>query len=301
MSKGDSKDIILIYDEPRYFNTFIQQKGISIYQLLKDQPLLFRIIRRLFFILKLPKNIWYSEWKHKLREAKTILIFSVKHVEVLYYIKSINPEIRIIFWYWNPVFRSINPHKIPDKLCEKWSFDKNDSRKYNMRYNSTFYPDNIKLPHNEIVYDVVFLGQDKGRRSLINNIQNQLLASEINPLIYIVDDNANARNYKGSSPLVSYQEYLSFISKSTAILDVVQEGQDGLTLRVMEALFFQKKLITNYKLITTYDFYNPNNIFIIGVDKIEHLKQFLSIPFKPISNAVLDYYDVSNWLKRFAE
>jgi hypothetical protein len=301
MNNGDNKDIVLIYGEPRYFNSFIQQKGILIYPLFKDISLSLRIIRKLFFILNLPKNLWYAGWKYKLRKAKAVLIFSVEYIEVLYYIKSLNPEIRIIFWYWNPVFRSINPGKVPDKLCEKWSFDRNDCKKYDLTYNTTFYPDNIQLPQNKLKYDVVFLGQDKNRRDLINSIKDQLLAADINPYIYIVDDNATHRNYKGVSPQVPYEEYLNLVSKSRAILDVVQEGQNGLTLRPMEALFFKRKLITNDKLINTHDFYHPNNIFIIGMDKIEHLKHFLTIPLEPVSDAILSYYDVSNWLKRFVE
>ncbi len=301
MNNEENKNVIFIYDDPQYFIPFFKQKGILAYPLFKELSLAFRIIRRLFFILRLPKNVWYGEWKYKLLNATTIIVFSIEYIEALTYIKSINPQLRVVFWYWNPVFRSLNPNDIPGDLCEKWSFDKNDCELFNMKSNTTFYLDNITLPQNSILYDVIFLGLDKGRRSFINDIEDKMVKNGAKPYFYIVDDNANKRNYKGSFPLISYYEYLTIISKSIAILDFIQEGQNGLTLRPMESLFFQKKLITNDVSIKQYNFYNPNNIFIIGIDRIEHLKHFLSLPYQPVSKEILEYYDVTNWLKRFIE
>lgn len=295
------KDVFVIYGEPKYFIPFFNKKGIPTYPVFKGASFLFRVIRRIFFTLTLPKPILYAAWKYKLKDAKTVIFFSTEYIGALRYIKSINPKIRIVFWYWNPVFRSIKPDNVPDNLGEKWSFDRNDSKNFNMKFNTTFYFDNIKLPQNNIIYDVVFVGLDKGRRSFINNIKDEMVRNDVNPYFYIVDDDANKRSYKGSFPTVSYDKYLSIISKSTAILDFVQDGQDGLTLRPMEALFFRKKLITNDASIKTYNFYRQSNIFIIGVDDIKHLKHFLNVPYEPVSDEILMHYDVSNWIKRFIE
>lgn len=49
--------------------------------------------------------------------------------------------------------------------------------------------------------------------------------------------------------MISYQENLDNIRKSKCIVDVVQKGQIGLTLRPLESLFFKKKLLTNNKCI----------------------------------------------------
>ncbi len=299
MNKNSYGKTILIYDSVKYFVPYFFEKGLPAYPLFRELPLFVRLLRKLYFIFGLPKNTWYAGWKNELHNAEKIIIFSTQYNDVLNYIKLVAPHVRVIYWYWNPAFRSADPNSLPDKLCEKWSFDKNDCERYKMRYNTTFYFDNIKLPVNKSEFDVVFLGADKGRRAALNSINNELSVIGIKPYFYIVDDNAGKRGYEGQFPAVDYGRYLEMISKSAAILDYIQEGQTGLTLRPMEALFFKKKLITNDQSITQFDFYNSDNIFIIGVDDMKNLRRFLKTPYQPVASEILSRYDVGNWINRF--
>ena len=61
--------------------------------------------------------------------------------------------------------------------------------------------------------------------------------------------------------------------------------------------------ITNYKSLfcsnnNTYIFYNKNNIFILGEDKISRLNEFLYSDYSKIPNKIIDYYCFENWLQR---
>jgi len=289
----NNKNVIFIYDEPKYFIPFLKDKGILAYPLFKELSLSLRIIRKLFFLFRLPKNTWYADWKYHLHSATTIIVFSTEYIEALSYIKAINPELRIIFWYWNPVFRSINPNQIPDDICEKWSFDKHDCDVFKMRHNTTFYLDNIKLPENRVIYDMVFVGLDKGRKAFISDFRDKATTQGLKPYLCIIDNAQKER--------VPYSDYLMLVSKADAIFDYIQEGQHGSTLRPMESIFLQKKLITNDTSIMLTDFYSPDNVFIIGINKMESLKHFLTIPYNPVSGEILKRYDVSSWVKRFME
>ena len=42
---------------------------------------------------------------------------------------------------------------------------------------------------------------------------------------------------------VGYYDYLKMVGTSRAILDIAQQKQDGYSMRVMEAIFFNKKLV----------------------------------------------------------
>lgn len=53
------------------------------------------------------------------------------------------------------------------------------------------------------------------------------------------------------------------IMQSKNIIDCPKEGQTGLTIRTFEALGSSKKLITTSKSIRNYDFYKPENIYIV--------------------------------------
>ena len=81
---------------------------------------------------------------------------------------------------------------------------------------------------------------------------------------------------------------------------MVAEWQDGITLRPLEAFFLKKKLITNMKNIVKYDFYNSNNIFILGVDDFNKISEFINSPFDDKDyNRIVEKYCFRGWLKRF--
>src|SRR5690606_291755 len=55
--------------------------------------------------------------------------------------------------------------------------------------------------------------------------------------------------------------------------------------------------IDKKKEVTKYDFYNPENIYIITNDKYEGLSEFIRAPYKPIANDIRDKYSFENWIK----
>jgi hypothetical protein len=79
----------------------------------------------------------------------------------------------------------------------------------------------------------------------------------------------------------------------------VDSRQTGLTLRPMESIFFEKKLITNHLTISDYDFYDKSNIFILGKDDLNNLSYFLKQPYNRLPAKLVDGYDFNTWLKRF--
>lgn len=93
------------------------------------------------------------------------------------------------------------------------------------------------------------------------------------PLKYLVNILLGRKNY--ISPKVYYSKDVthSFITKdeftklmyqSEIIVDSIDERQDGLTARCTWALGAEKKIITNNKSIASYDFYTPDQIFIVS-------------------------------------
>lgn len=119
---------------------------------------------------------------------------------------------------------------------------------------------------------------------------------EIESNFYIVKDKkekSSIIDLKNKSLL--YSENLENVKKATCLLEIVVEGQTGLTLRTMEALFFNKKLITNNSSIMQYDFYHPNNILIIRDEADIDLDFFL----KPFINRdeYLEKYKIGTWLE----
>ena len=63
---------------------------------------------------------------------------------------------------------------------------------------------------------------------------------------------------------ISKEEFTKLMCQSEIIVDSIDERQDGLTARCTWALGAEKKIITNNKSIATYDFYRPDQVFIVS-------------------------------------
>ena len=125
---------------------------------------------------------------------------------------------------------------------------------------------------------------------MILNLAEELKENGINSKNIIIE---NEKDF------VPYEDYLKLLVKTKTILDIVDGNQSGLTLRCMEALFFNKKLITNNLDIENYDFYNPKNVFILGKDDMNNIKQFIDSPYELVDEKIVNYYDFDEWIKRF--
>ena len=94
-------------------------------------------------------------------------------------------------------------------------------------------------------------------------------------------------------------EVLRILSESEFILDITQQDQVGLTIRTFEALGLGRKLITTNPNIKNYQFYDARNIFIVDEYNLRVSDKFLSLPYVPLSDDVLEMYYVNNWVKEF--
>ena len=296
------KCLILWLNNKEFHAIKSAMRGVNVAQVYKQAPTILRAIRRIQIELNIPFiSFWISSWKRELKNYDTIITHASKiTVPVVKYIKRKKPNMRIIVWYWNPVDKMVRESLYPDGICEKWSFDEMDCKKYGLNYNTQYYFDDIYLPNNKIEFDILFVGGDKGRIESLINIQESFKDLGISTYFHITETKKPIKKYKDIyKERISYEKILNYISKSRAILDYVSEKQTGLTIRPLEALFFKKKLITNDRLIINRDFYIKENIFVLGEEDYKDLPTFLQSEFKTIDQDIVNRYDFSNWIERF--
>lgn len=250
----------------------------------------------------------YSNWFNLLNKVDTIIAFDDKreNIPLLKMIHQLYPSKRLILWYWNNVDKSsVQPGKIDRKYIELWSFDPEDCKKYNMNYNVQFYPtENVKQINSKIKYDILYVGANKSqkRMDVLEKIKQKCEIEKIPYNFYVVKQfNKDLNTSISYRPFLKYSEILKLINETRGILDIIKENQSGLTLRPLEALFFDKKLITNNEKIVQHKIYNLNseNIYILGKDK-RKLKDFVEMPVRHADNTALKhYYSFDNWLNNF--
>ena len=200
----------------------------------------------------------------------------------------------ILPYYWKPKFNNLNYH----------TFDKYDAQKFNFSLVKPVYFDVPKSNINR--YDLCFVGYEKNRGNKLAEIISEFESMNMNLYVKVKRSKHAKFNEKLEkyyiSENISYNQYLLEAQSSLCFLDILQDKQLGFTLRVLEALFMDKKLITDNLLISDEPFYHPDNIYILGKDeKIRTIQEFLAVPYREIPNEIKNPYNIVYWIKQFSE
>lgn len=173
-------------------------------------------------------------------------------------------------------------HKLPEQIChmiqntqfEKiYSFQKSDCEKYGFDYTNQIYSkvDLSQYQDGMNASDVYFIGAEKGRIKEIYDIYLYLKDHGLNCDFNVVVSKKKKPDYDEKYPgicfitrRIGYTEILEKISGTRCILELCQEGQDGLTMRFYEAMFYNKLLITNNVTAKSHASFHPNYMQVIN-------------------------------------
>ena len=183
--------------------------------------------------------------------------------------RKINPKIKISLYLINsidaqsPIMRGVRPKISQFRWDSIYTFDEEDAKKWGYTYlGFNYYSKHVLTSLPDSVSDVFFVGGLKGGRSeLIFNLCKRFINYGIKCDFYLMPiDIKNPPQlpgimyYHGWKP---YEEVLQHTQQTKCIVEIMQEGQCGATLRYFEAVTMNKKLLTNNEHIVKFPFYNP--------------------------------------------
>lgn len=215
--------------------------------------------------------------KHIKKNTNTTFIFTEHRLvlqSVLNYLENAkNPDFRGVLLIRNPLNDN---HKVRSLLpqLEKYdvnifTFDKTDAERYGYRSYLQFASKLSQVSNIPITYDFSFVGRDKGRSKILNNLKNQLesMGYRCNFDIRSIDQ-----------PNISYIDYLKVSLSAKCMIEILQENQSGMTLRAIEAMLYGRKLLTNNANIEEEPLYDASEISVCS-DNLNHEKiyQFMNI------------------------
>lgn len=312
-----SKDTVIIFQKPElYF--FPHYRDIIFAPFPMREKSLRYYLYRLLHLLHLPGySLFWRDWKEHVRSADQVVIFDYGYQRGMErYIRRVNSDCRVIIFYWNRVGKY---NALPLRTVDHgsiYSTDPEDCRRYRLKYNHIFYPREYFTPHRPSAEGrLFFIGADKGRAPYLLSLKKVLEEAGLACDIRVLPPKAfpfqskKTRAYRErfaeiltDTPL-SYGEYISQLSRCNVLLDINQEGQTALTMRVIESIYLSKKLITGNQSIVSYDFYDPDNIFVLPEDgslpSPSTVHAFLQKPFMPYPEAILDAYSFDHWKTNF--
>lgn len=186
---------------------------------------------------------------------------SDSYLKKLYAMPNVHVYILLLDSYnkLQPYFRRCIDRFDRDKI---YSFQKSDCLRYGYHYTNTIYS-KIDIENRSNEYDVYFVGAEKDRMEDIYNIYQYLENNQVKCRFVVIIDRKKLKKYKLQYPgivfetkRIPYHIILEDISKTKCILELCQKGQDGLTMRFYEAVFYNKILLTNNHSSMEHTLYN---------------------------------------------
>ncbi|MBF4520038.1 hypothetical protein [Acinetobacter towneri] len=289
-------------DYEKYFFQNIETEGINA---VSFNPM--DLTGGISYFHKLPRFIrnWYHKkliQKYIQAHPDYIYIFNEHRLllqAIVYYIESKKP-FRGHLLIRNPMAQNEKIHGLLEKLkhfsIQLWSFDHDDCQKYGFHHYSQFLTVLPKIKNVQINYDLVFIGRNKGRDIILNSLKDKADSVGLSFLIDLKDGTKSSN--------ISYEDYLEKSLSARCIVEILQDGQSGMTLRPVEALFYNRKLLTNNQLVINEPFYHTSNILVMNdIDtlSVEELMSFINKPIVQIDDTIKERYSTAGLLKMLSK
>jgi len=214
---------------------------------------------------------------------------------------------KVVAYQWDGLARFPKVFKIISQFVRFFVFDLEDYHLYKDRYPNllpctNFYFD---IPEEEVApnsKEVLYVGAYMKDRiqsliRVVDALSQYDLKLNINLFYGRKTPPFSHPHLSFFSKGISYAENLKTTKKAAILLDIKTIEHNGLSFRIFEAIKYQKKLITDNNSIKLYDFYHPNNFYVVENDLFEGLADFLESDFVPLSEEIKQKYSFSNWVK----
>lgn len=254
----------------------------------------------------------YLQALQAIPEQAPVLIFGIENIKDLRILRKYLRTQRIAVFTWNPVIDYQQNHRVRQLHIQQlkglgfhiFTFDPGDAQRYGLTLTQQVYRsvEGLRQPLPE-AFDIYFLGQDKHRFETLRTLAELWHSLGLRTCLRMVPEPgqtyAPVPGLEVLAHSIDYPSNIDSINRARCLLEITQANQSGLTVRCLEALFFDKKLITNNPCVQTLPFYNPARFFILGQDDPQALPAFLQAPMPPLPPGALQPYDFAHWVQQF--
>lgn len=310
------RTLMLVPHKNLYYFPECGSEKVEIYEVFpenqgKNRELMSKLMKK-FAPRFLP--IFFSDWYKLLKKKQydqIVLMSDVRFSDPMIFdrldVIARQQGIPISIYCWNLITNPVAEKQLL-KLKERfpiYHYDRNMCKKYGFSFNTIMYAREYAQRQlgktTDVTWDIFFLGFAKDREKNLINLHKVIEKSGAATEFLILG--SQEKSYSPFSYIekyLSYPEYIEKIMKSRAILDVIQEGQDGFSMRVMEAIFLDKKIISTNTALLSAPFYKSEGILVFTEHTTpEDVKEFMDKKFDGFGEEWKDYYSLEKWAERF--
>ncbi len=270
--------------------------------------------REIIDINRNKQEVFFKDHVNQNYDIILLLVFSGLCVDLFTaFIKKHNNTKKIMY-LWDDVKRVAFFNDVKAYFDRIVSFDNMDCEKFGFEFLPLFYTDDYKYCGEEKIYDISTYGAiHTDREMVLKKIIKELPTKAYHwKAKFIIDRWSYLKDIikLKRSPLrpfyigfygVSAKETADVLKRSKVVVDIPVPGQNGLTMRTLEALAANTKIITTNENIRIYDFYNSQNVEIIDRNNPKIKKGFVEIPYVPIEDEIVNKYSIRNWVSRLLD
>ena len=236
-------------------------------------------------------------------------------ISILEKFRKVFPHAKLCLNLWDSVENIPGIEKKLKYFDTLHSFDLNDCERFpQLKFRPLFFGDQFRKPlkdSNDFKYDISFLGTiHSDRYAVIKQVQNIAKTKGLKCFWFLfLQSKFIYKFYKKTKPefkgvpestfsfeKMSAKDISEIVDESRIILDVQHPKQTGLTMRTIEMIGMNKKLITTNESIKKYDFFCENNIAVVNRKDVKIPENFFNKPYKPLSPELYEKYSLKNWI-----
>lgn len=263
-------------DRNRYYFELEKKKNVRF--IFKNQAFssaFINMIFRLSFSIMVNRHL-KMPWKQKLLDLiyNSIKFGNDKHIifvfsqgwydkAIIKWMKRKHPEIMSVLYCDDTIecFANEIPGMQPEMLGNEFDlvlcYNPGDVKKYGYTPTNVCLSKHIDLGNYFFKEtDLSFIGQAKDRNTLLREIKDYLEGKCTTDFLLVGDADLNNGAIPVSEKYLDYKEYLSRECAANCILELVKGDTEGATLRCWEAVYYNKKLLTNWKGLFDFEFYD---------------------------------------------
>ncbi|WGD33966.1 hypothetical protein [Olleya sp. YS] len=178
-----------------------------------------------------------------------------------------------------------------------YSYDRLDVDKYNLEFLTNYiFDESENTNHEQLFFNI---STHDYRYEAMERLAKYIHEKQWSKEILVLGPDDLASEYLTIiHQQIPVDEVAKKINKSKIIIEIQRKEQVGLSFRIFEALGHRKKLITTNADVVNYDFYHPQNILVIDEDNIEIPEDFVTSPYVPVEDEILNQYRLNYWINK---